>query len=549
MEFKSVNKLLEKSFAENWDLPALSNYQGARLSYATVAERVEHIHICYRECGLEKGDKVALCARNQTNWAISFIATLTYGAVPVPILHEFKPGNIHYLVNHSESKVLFVDESIWEGLSESEMPGLSAVVQMNTLKFIWSSDPALIQVRANLSRMFRERHPDGFRPEDMNYYEDSPEELALLNYTSGTSGFSKGVMIPYRALYTNMKFAGWAEPHIGAGSDIVAMLPSAHMYGLMFEFLFQMTIGSHVHFLTRVPSPKVITTACEEVKPDLIISVPLVLEKLYKTRLKDELDRNRILLKLPVLDKVVLQRMRSALMNAFGGKFEEVIIGGAALNPEVERLLRRLGFPFTVGYGMTECAPIITYDKWNANKPCSCGKAIPSCEIRIDSPDPQNVPGEVQVRGDNLFLGYYRNEDATERAFTGDGWFRTGDMGVMDKDGYLYLKGRLKCMILGPSGQNIYPEELESVINNIDYVVDCLVVSRNGEIVALVYPDYHRAGLGGMNGRQVDEFITEAVNRANEEFPNYAHIKRVEFMPEDFERTPKRNIKRYLYQK
>ena len=549
MEIVSLNKALENSFRLHWEREALSNYQGATLCYKDVARRIEHLHINFRECGLQRGDKVALCARNQVNWAVSFLAVLTYGAVPVPILHEFKPGNIHYLVNHSEAKVLFVDEVIWEGLSESEMPGLYVIVQMNTLKYLYARDEHFKDVRKNLPDTFASEFPEGFAPEDMDYYEDKPDELALINYTSGTSGFSKGVMIPYRSLITNINFALFAEPQMNSGSDVVAMLPSAHMYGMMFELFYEMIIGAHVHFLTRVPSPKVILNACADVKPDIIISVPLVIEKVYKSQLKPALDRNRIYLSLPVVDRMVMNKIRNRLMEAFGGRFEEVILGGAAFNPEVEKALRMLHFPFTVGYGMTECGPIITYEKWSRNKLFSSGKAIPGCEIRIDSPDPENVPGEVQVRGSNVFLGYYKNEEATASAFTPDGWFKTGDMGVIDSEGYLFLRGRLKCMILGPSGQNIYPEELECVINNLNYVVDSLVIEDNGSLVALIYPDYHTGEINGMSSTQLEQRLRELLPEVNTQLPNYAQIKRIEFMPEDFERTPKRSIKRYLYQR
>ncbi len=549
-EFKSVNKLLEKSFKENWEREALSNYQGLTLCYKDVAKRIRHLHINFEECGLQKGDKVALCSRNQANWAVCFLAALTYGAVPVPILHEFKPGNIHYLVNHSEAKVLFVDEVIWESLSEQEMPGLYVIVQMNTLKYLYSRNNELQEVRSNLPDTFANLYPDGFSPEDVSYYEDSPEELAVINYTSGTSGFSKGVMLPYRALYANIKVAGeTAEPQMNCESEVVAMLPSAHMYGMMFEFLFEMTIGAHVHFLTRIPGPKVILNAFKDVRPDIIIAVPLIIEKVYKSQVKPLVDRNKPYMRIPILNQAIYKKFRNGLMDAFGGRFEEIILGGAAFNPEVEGFLRKIHFPFTVGYGMTECAPLSTYAKWYKTKKGSCGKSIPCCTIRIDSPDPARIPGEIQVRGDNVFLGYYKNEEATAAAFTSDGWLKTGDMGVMDEDGFLFLRGRSKCMILGPSGQNIYPEELEAVINNFTYVVDSLVIEDDGALTALIYPDYHQGELDGMTPSQLKERVEAALPEINKLLPNYAQIRKIEFMPEDFERTPKRSIKRYLYQR
>ena len=549
MEFHSLNKLFENSFRENWDRPALSNYQGVTLKYSDVARRIAKLQIAFEQCGLKRGDKVAICSRNQANWGVSFLAAMTYGAVPVPILHEFKPGNIHYLVNHSEAKVLFVDEVIWEGLSSDEMPDLQVIVQINTFKFLYAKTDELAQVREHLNESFGHRYPNNFEPDDLNYYEDSADELAMINYTSGTSGFSKGVMIPYRALYSNVIFARDAEKHIGKGSEVVAMLPSAHMYGMMYEFLFEMTVGAHVHFLTRVPSPKIIMQAFAEIHPCIIIAVPLIIEKIYKSKLKPILDRNKLFFKIPILDKVLEKKVRSELMTSFGCNFEEIILGGAAFNPEVEAFFHKIGFPYTVGYGMTECAPIITYVHWNKTKLGSCGKAAMNMEIRIDSPDPFNIPGEVQTKGDNVFLGYYKNEDATKASFTADGWFRTGDMGVVDKDGYLFLRGRSKCMILGPSGQNIYPEELEAVINNLTYVVDSLVVEDEGGLTALIYPDYHQGMIDGLDRAALEKRLTDALPEINKEIPNYAKIKKMEFLPEDFERTPKRSIKRYLYQR
>jgi len=550
MEFKSVNKLIEKSFKANWERPALSNYQGITLSYRDVARRISKLHIAFEQCGLEKGDKVAICSRNQANWGVSFLATTTYGAVAVPILHEFKADNIHHLVNHSEAKVLFVDDVIWEGLSAEEMPGLYVVVQINTFKFLYTKDGMFDVVREHLNESFGRRYPNVFGPDDLNYYEDSADELALINYTSGTSGFSKGVMIPYRALYSNIEFAQKdACPMLKAGMQVVAMLPSAHMYGMMFEFLFEMTIGMHVHFLTRVPSPKIIMQAFADIKPDIIIAVPLIIEKVYKSKLKPIIDRNKFFMNIPILDKYIQKKFCTELTQSFGGKFEEVILGGAAFNPEVEKFFHKIGFPFTVGYGMTECAPIICYAHWNKAKEGSCGRAAINMQIRVDSEDPRNIPGEVQITGPNVCLGYYKNEKATAESFTADGWFRTGDMGIIDEDGYLFLRGRSKCMILGPSGQNIYPEELEAVINNVMYVVESLVVEEGGGLTALIYPDYHQGDLDNISRKDLEQRILSGLPEINRQLPGYAQIKKIEFMPEDFERTPKRSIKRYLYQR
>ncbi len=550
MEFKSVNKILQESFVRNWDRAALTNYQGMTLAYRDVARRISKLHIAFEQCGLRKGDKVAICSRNQANWGVSFLAALTYGAVAVPILHEFKPGNIHYLVNHSEARVLFVDEVIWEGLVIDEMPDLAVVVQINNFKFLYAASAALAQVREHLNEEFGHRYPDNFEPEHVNYYEDSPEELAIINYTSGTSGFSKGVMIPYRALYSNIQFAREdACPMLKAGMNVVSMLPTAHMYGMMFEFLFEMTIGMHVHFLSRVPSPKIIMQAFSEIHPDIIIAVPLVIEKVYKNKLKPLVDKTKYYRRIPILGAEIKKKFCNELTNAFGGQFEEVILGGAAFNPEVEKFLHSIGFHYTVGYGMTECAPIIGYAHWNKVKVGSAGRAALNMEIRISSPDPRHIPGEVQVKGPNVCLGYYKNPDATRDSFTEDGWFRTGDMGILDQDGYLFLRGRSKCMVLGPSGQNIYPEELEATINNFTYVVDSLVVEDDGGLTALIYPDWHQGELDGMTRSEFKKRITDMLPAINQELPNYAQIKKIELMPEDFERTPKKSIKRYLYQR
>ena len=551
MVFTSVNKIYQEAFKKHWDRPAISNYQGMTLHYRDLAERVAKMHIMYEECGLEKGDKVAICSRNQANWAVAFFSALTYGAVPVPLLHEFKSSNIHHLVNHSEAKILYVDDVIWEGLSESEMPDLHAIIQVNTFKLLYASDDKIVNAREHLNELFGRRYPDAFTPECLDYYEDSADELAIINYTSGTSGFSKGVMVPYRAVLSNLQFAQSVLPGLDHTKNLVSMLPSAHMYGLMFELMYELSMGAHVHFLSRVPSPKIIMKALSEVKPYLVIAVPLVIEKIYKTKVKPVIEKEgmRFLMKLPVISQVVKDKIKAELVNAFGGEFYEVIIGGAAFNKEVEAFFKEIGFPFTVGYGMTECAPIITYDDWNVEKLYSCGKAAPNMEIKIDSADPANVPGEILVKGANVFLGYYKNEEATDAVFTADGWFRTGDMGIVDSEGSLFIKGRSKCMILGPSGQNIYPEEVETVINSQPYVVDSLVVEDDGGLTALIYPDFQQGAKDGMSQDKFIKYIEGTLPELNKELPNYARLKKIEVMSEDFERTPKKSIKRYLYQR
>ena len=551
MEFTSVNKIFQESFQKNWDRPAISNYQGITLHYRDVARRIEKMHIMFEECGLQKGDKVAICSRNQANWAVAFLSTMTYGAVPVPLLHEFKSSNIHHLVNHSEAKILFVDDVIWEGLTETEMPDLHAIIQVNTFKLLYASDQKIVDAREHLNELFGRKYPNVFTKDDINYYEDSADELAIINYTSGTSGFSKGVMIPYRAVSSNIEFGRTVLPGLDNTKSVVSMLPSAHMYGLMFELLYELSVGAHVHFLSRVPSPKIIMQALSEVKPYVIIAVPLVIEKIYKSKVKPILEKEgiKVLMKLPVLNQVVLNKIKTELINAFGGEFHEVIIGGAAFNKEVESFFKKMNFPFTVGYGMTECAPIIAYDDWTVEKLNSCGKAVNNMEIRIASADPHTIPGEIQVKGANVFLGYYKNDEATNAVFTEDGWFCTGDMGILDEEGSLFIKGRTKCMILGPSGQNIYPEEVETVINNHPYVVDSLVVEDNGGLTALIFPDFATGTRDGMRQDAFVKYIEELLPEINKDLPNYAKLKKIEVMSEDFERTPKKSIKRYLYQR
>jgi long-chain acyl-CoA synthetase len=446
--------------------------------------------------------------------------------------------------------MLFVGDTIIENLSSVDMPDLEAIVSVNNFNLVYAREEVYNNAFNGIDELFKEKYPN-FGPDDIKYYEDQPEELALISYTSGSTGFSKGVMIPYRALEYNVTFAAAVEPQMNNESNVVSMLPTAHMYGMIFEFLFEMTIGAHVHFLTRLPSPNVILKAMAEVKPDIIITVPMILEKIYKSKLLPFISKSRmkLFLSLPGIDQMVLSKIKKSLVDSFGGNFKEVIVGGAALNKEVEAFLRRINFPYTVGYGMTECAPIIGYEAWDKTKLYSCGKPTQNIKVKINSKDPRNLPGEILVQGDNVFLGYYKNKQATKASFTNDNWFKTGDIGVIDYDGFLYLRGRSKCMILGPSGQNIYPEELEAVINNVTYVVESLVVEDNGGLTALIYPDYHQAELDGLAREAIEERIQGSLPEINKLLPSYAQIRKIEFMPEDFERTPKRSIKRYLYQR
>ena len=547
---RSFNVVLEESFKKNWDRPALSNYNQNTLYYKDVARKIAELHLFFEACGIQQGDRIALCSRNHANWGVVYLAAMTYGAVVVPLLHEFQPGNIRHLVIHSESRILFVGENIWNNLAELDLPGVETVVNMSDFKVLRSLNEAAGATLEDMENRMQARYPDGFRKEDIAYYVDSPEEMALISYTSGTSGFSKGVMIPFRALYSNVQFAHEAEPQMDCNSRMVSMLPTAHMYGMIFEFLFEMTIGAHVFFLTRLPSPKVILEAMGSVKPDTIIAVPMIIEKIYKNMLVPFISKARIklMLNLPVIDKMVKNKFRDNLVQAFGGKFGEVIIGGAPFNREAEAFFKRINFPFTIGYGMTECAPIITYVHWDKTKLYSCGKAAPRMRIKIDSDDPKKIPGEVLVKGDNVFLGYYKNEMATRDAFV-DGWFRTGDMGVIDGDGYLYLKGRCKSMILGPSGQNIYPEEIESILNNMPYVLESLVIEDDFKLVGLIYPDFEQAQEDGLDREQLLAKLTEGMQLTNLELDQYCKLHSVEIVDQEFEKTPKRSIKRYLYQR
>lgn len=551
MNFVSVNKTLEASFKKNWDRPAISNFQGATYHYRDLARKIAKLHIMFEESGLEKGDKVAICSRNQANWVVSFLSALTYGAVPVPLMHEFKPSNIHHLVNHSESKVLFVDEVIWENILESEMPQLQAIIQVNTFKLLYSNNEKISDARSRLNELFGKKYPMAFTPDSLNYHEDKADELAIINYTSGTSGFSKGVMIPYRAIASNLEFGRFVLPQVDHNAKIVSMLPCSHMYGLMFEVLYEVTRGTHVHFLTRLPSPKIISQVMSQVKPTVVIAVPLIIEKIYKNKVKPVLEKAGIkfAMKVPGLDQIVINKIKNELINAFGGEFYEVIIGGAAFNKEVEAFFKKMAFPFTVGYGMTECAPIITFADWKKHRLYSCGQIVPNMEMKIDSPDQQNIAGELLVRGANVFLGYYKNPEATREVLDEDGWLHTGDMGVIDADGFLYLRGRSKCMILGPSGQNIYPEEVEAVLDVRPYFVESLVIEEKGSLTALVYPDFDQGAKDGMDQEAFAKYIESTLSDINKELPNYARLSKIEIMTEPFERTPKKSIKRYLYQR
>lgn len=546
---QSFIALVEKSIKEHWNLNALTDYKGATLQYKDVARKIEKLHILFEQSGVEKGDRIAICGRNSAQWGAAFLAILTYGAVAVPILHEFKAENIHYIVNHADAKLLLVGDMVWPELDEKEMPKLEGIIMLNDYALLVSRTEKLSYAREHLNEMFGKKYPKNFRIEHIKYEYDEPEQLALINYTSGTTSLSKGVMIPYRALWSNTEFA-FEVLTLKPGDKLVSMLPMAHMYGMAFEFLYEFCTGCHIFYLTRVPSPKIIFEAFAEVKPNIVVAVPLIIEKIIKKNVLPKLQTPamQILLRVPIINDKIKATVREQMIQAFGGKFYEVIVGGAAFNQDVERFLKMIDFPYTVGYGMTECAPIICYEDWHKFVPGSCGKAAPRMQVKIDSPDPQHIVGEIMCKGMNVMLGYYKNEEATRQVLEPDGWLHTGDLGVIDKDGNVFIKGRSKNMLLGPSGQNIYPEEIEEKLNNLPYVNESIVIQKGDKLVALVYPDFEEAEAQGIVG---DEAIAKAMEQnrqtLNSQIPGYCQISRVKIFHEEFEKTPKRSIKRFLY--
>ncbi|MBR5205184.1 MAG: AMP-binding protein [Bacteroidaceae bacterium] len=547
---KSFIALIEKSIKKHWDANSLTDYKGVTYQYKDVARKIEKLHIIFEESGVKPGDKIAICGRNMSHWGVTFLATVTYGAVIVPILHEFKPDQVHNIVNHSEAKLLFVGDVVWEGLDESAMPGLEGVILVNDFSLLLSRTEKLTYAREHLNELFGKKFPKNFRKEHINYYKDSPDELLVLNYTSGTTSFSKGVMIPARALWSNMMFAFGALT-MKKGDRLVSMLPMAHMYGLAFEFLYQFCAGVQVFFLTRMPSPKIILQAFAEVKPSLVIAVPLIIEKIIKKNVLPKLETPtmKFLMHMPFISDKIRAKVREQLMNAFGGEFYEIVVGGAAFNQEIEAFMRSIEFPYTVGYGMTECAPLICYEDWKKFKAGSCGKAVDNMEVKVLSADPANIPGEIICRGDNVMLGYYKNEEATREVLDADGWMHTGDLGVIDENGYVTIKGRSKNMLLGPSGQNIYPEEIEDKLNNMPYVNESIVIQAlDGKLAALIYPDFELAFANGMSEKQVEEQMEANRVAVNQQIAAYEQIARVKIYHEEFEKTPKKSIKRFLYQ-
>ena len=545
----SFNAIVEKSIKDNWDFDALTDYKSLTLQYKDVARKIEKMHILFEQVGIKKGDKIAICGRNSSHWGVSFLAVITYGAVIVPILHEFKADNVHNIVNHSEARLLFVGDIVWENLNEAAMPNLEGIILMTDFTVPVSRSEKLTYAREHLNELFGKKYPRNFRKEHISYYKDSPEELAAINYTSGTTSYSKGVMLPYRSLWSNVMFAQEVLS-LKTGDKVVSMLPMAHMYGLAFEFLYEFSIGGHIHFLTRMPSPKVIFNAFSDVKPNLVIAVPLIIEKIIKKNIFPKLDTTltKILMNLPIINDKIKANIRESMIKAFGGNIYEVIIGGAAFNQEIEHFLKSINFPYTVGYGMTETGPILGYEDWQRFKEGSCGKAAPRMEIKVLSNDPENEVGEIVCKGMNTMLGYYKNPEATAQVLDEDGWLHTGDLGVIDSEGNITIKGRSKNMLLGSNGQNIYPEEIEDKINNMPYVSESIIVQQSGNLVALIYPDFDDAYAHGLRNEDLDRIMEENRVALNSNLPTFSHISKVKIYPEEFEKTPKKSIKRFLYQ-
>ena len=545
----TLNGYLQSSVRKNWEELALTDFNGVSFQYRDIARKVAKLHLLYEQAGVKRGDKIALCGKNSSQWAVAFISAITYGAVAVPILHEFKADNIHHLVTHSEAKLFYTDDAIWENLDPDSMNGLEGVIRLHDYSIIMSRNKRLTNAREHLNEIFGKRYPERFTPDDVVYYKEKKDELALINYTSGSMGFSNGVMLTYNNLWSNIQFTIDGLTFLNPGDGIVCMLPLAHMYGLIVELLHPLVKGCHVYFLTRMPSPRVILEAFATVRPKLIVTVPLIIEKIVKTKVFPLLDKPlmKLLMHIPVIDDRLLEKIKTQLMSAFGGNVQEIIIGGAALNKDVETFLRRINFPYTVGYGMTECAPLVAYAQWDKQRPGSCGQIVDRMEGRIDSPDPAHIPGELWVRGDNVMKGYYKNKDATD-AVMKDGWMNTGDLCTRDSDGFIYIRGRNKNMILGPSGQNIYPEEIEQKLNNMPYVAESLVVDSDGQLAALIYPDLELATKQGIHTDALSKIMDDNIAALNKDLPAYSQIRKVKLYNEEFEKTPKRSIKRYLYQ-
>ena len=543
-----INQIIENAVCKYWEELALTDFNGISLQYRDIARKVAKLHLLFEQAGIVEGDKIALCGKNSTQWSVAFIAALTYGAVPVPILHEFKPDSVHHILNHSDSRILFTDVHIFEHLDVDKTPQIDGVFDISDYSLLFSKQESINYARAHLNELFGKRYPERFTREDVIYKKPDMEQLAIINYTSGSTGLSKGVMIPYRAISSNIDFALTKLSFLGPGDKTICMLPLAHMLGLSIELLHPLSKGCHVFFLTRIPSPKIIMDAFASTRPRLIVTVPLILEKIIKTKVFPLLEKPymKLLLTVPFVNDRLLGKIKERLTETFGGQLFEIIIGGAALNADVERFLRRIGFPYTVGYGMTECAPLISYAGHEINKPGACGLPVSNIEIKVDSPDPENIAGELLVHGSNVMLGYYKNPQETADALR-DGWLHTGDICNVDSDGFIYIRGRNKNLILGPSGQNIYPEEIEQQLNNMPYVNESLIVDRQQHLVALIHPDYETAAQQGIEADKLPDIMKENIVLLNKDLPAYSQIADFEIMEQEFEKTPKRSIRRFLY--
>ena len=540
---------IEQSIIKNWDKDSLTDYKGITLQYKDVARKIAKFHIVLESAGIQPGDKIAVCGRNSAHWAVTFLATITYGAVIVPILHEFKADNIHNIVNHSEAKLLFVGDQAWENLNEDAMPLLEGIASLTDFSSLVSRNEKLTYAFEHRNAIYGQRYPKNFRPEHICYRKDRPEELAIINYTSGTTGYSKGVMLPYRSIWSNVAYCFEMLP-VKPGDHIVSMLPMGHVFGMVYDFLYGFSAGAHIYFLTRMPSPKIISQSFSEIKPRVISCIPLIVEKIIKKDILPKVDSKigKLLLKVPIVNDKIKSLARQAAMEIFGGNFDEIIIGGAPFNAEVEAFLKKIGFPYTIAYGMTECGPIICSSRWDTLKLASCGKATTRMEVRIDSPDPKTHAGEIVCRGANMMLGYYKNPEATAQIIDVNGWLHTGDLGVMDEEGYVTVRGRSKNMLLTSSGQNIYPEEIESKLNNMPYVAESLIVLQHDKLVALIYPDFDDAFAHGLQQNDIQKAME--VNRVelNQQLPNYCQISKIKIHFEEFEKTAKKSIKRFMYQ-
>ncbi|MBR6589692.1 MAG: AMP-binding protein [Bacteroidaceae bacterium] len=545
---QSFIKLIEQSVIGNWDKKALTDYKGETLQYKDVARKIEKIHSILEQIDIQPGEKIAICGRNSANWCVAFLSVMTYGAVIVPILHEFKADNIHNIVNHSEARFLFVGDQVWENLDERQMPNLEGIVSLKDFSLLVSRSEVLTYAREHLNEIFGRKYPCRFLRQDIHWRCEQPDDLALINYTSGTTGYSKGVMLSYRSLISNVNYCR-RMIGIRPGDSIVSMLPMGHVFGMVFDFLYGITSGAHLWFLTRMPSPKIIEESFAEIKPRIISCVPLVVEKIFKKNILPRVNSHvgKLMLHLPIINERVKSYICKEAIEVFGGNFIEIIIGGAPFNADVETFVKGIGFPYTMAYGMTECGPIICHERFENHRLGSCGKAADNMEVKVLSDDPAHIPGELVCRGENLMDGYYKNEDATAQAIDKDGWLHTGDMAIMDTDGYFYIKGRCKNMLLTASGQNIYPEEIESKLNNMPHVAESLIVLRQEKLVALVYPDADEAFSNGLNQKDLERIMEENRETINKDLPAYSQLSRIILHPEEFEKTAKKSIKRYLY--